>query len=183
MEPRPPGAAAELRHPASQLWRGPELLWFQPGPLRELCPGAGDDGSSGPWLAVVSDFRLDRYEVTAGRLRAFAAGYSGNPPAAGAGRNGNDPSDPVRDDSWNALLPPTPEALIRAVMCSSVDPRMWAWTDRSGQRRAGRSNCLTWHEGQAFWIADGGGRLPTLAERNHRQVPRGRAQQRRGRGR
>ena len=74
--------------------------------------------------ATVSDFRLDLYEVTVGRFRKFVAGYPGNMPAAGAGKNPNNPSDPGWDAAWNAVsdagspvMPADHAALVSAIKC------------------------------------------------------------------
>src|SRR5262249_43011358 len=50
--------------------------------------------------ATVSDFRLDRFEVTVGRFRAFLDAYPGSRPAPGAGANPSIPAsgwDPAND--------------------------------------------------------------------------------------
>ena len=46
------------------------------------------------YVATLSDFRLDTYEIDVGRFRAFVAGYPANMPAMGAGKNPSDATDP-----------------------------------------------------------------------------------------
>jgi formylglycine-generating enzyme required for sulfatase activity len=88
--------------------------------------------------ATVSDFRLDRYEVTVGRFRQFVdagMGTQSNPPAAGAGaralagladQGGWDPA-------WNASLTADTAALSVALDCSAQSP---VWTDARPERGA-----------------------------------------------
>ena len=82
---------------------------------------AGDSLSGNPdFPATVSDFRLDRYEVTVGRFRVFVN--------AGMGTQANPPR-PIKDGAhesilgsgwdarWNVLLPADKAALIATVKC------------------------------------------------------------------
>ena len=55
--------------------------------------------------ATVSTFRLDKYEITVGRFRKFAAAYTQDMIASGAGKNPNNSSDPGWNTDWNANLP------------------------------------------------------------------------------
>jgi formylglycine-generating enzyme required for sulfatase activity len=113
--------------------------------------------------ATVSDFKLDVYEVTTGRFRKFVAGYPGNLPAIGAGKNPNNPSDPGWSAADSAAMPLTQAALITALKCN---PTQASWTDTPGAKENRPINCVNRFEAFAFCIWDGG-RLPTEAEWNY----------------
>ena len=118
--------------------------------------------------ATVSDFRLDAYEVTVGRFRAFVNAGMGtqvNPPPNDAGARAlNGGSDQGGwDPSWDASLAANPAALVAAVKC---DATYQSWTDAPGSNEALPMNCITWYEAFAFCAWDGGF-LPTEAEWNY----------------
>lgn len=115
--------------------------------------------------ATVSDFRLDTYEVTVGRFRAFVnagMGTASTAPPAGAGAHTKIPGSGW-DPGWNSNLPADTATLTASLKCSSTRQ---SWTDAAGANEGLPINCLTWYEAFAFCIWDGG-YLPTQAEWNY----------------
>ena len=115
--------------------------------------------------ATVSDFKLDVYEVTVGRFRAFVnagKGTQASPPAPGDGAHPKIAGSSW-DSSWNASLTVATFALKAGLKC---DPSYPAWTDTPNGNETRPINCVTWFEAFAFCAWDGG-RLPTEAERNY----------------
>src|SRR5262245_8417713 len=149
---RAPGADARCGPAASQeCCESPRV----PGGTFARAPDA-----SAP--ASVSPFRLDRFEVTVGRFRAFVsagAGTAANAPAAGSGAHpaiGGSGWDP----SWNASLAPDTEILISRLACDAPFP---TWTNAPIGREDLPINCIDWFTAFAFCVWDGA-RLPTEAE-------------------
>jgi sulfatase modifying factor 1 len=115
--------------------------------------------------ATVSDFYLDKYEITVGRFRVFVnagVGTQVSPPAAGAGAN------PLVtgsgwDSTWNTNLAANRAALTTNLKCQSG---YQTWTDTPGINESRPVNCLDWYTAFAFCAWDGG-RLATEAEWNY----------------
>jgi formylglycine-generating enzyme len=127
---------------------------------------AGDSNSGTTnFPAKVSAFRLDKYEITVGRFRAFVAAGKGtrvNPPIAGAGAHAAIPASGW-NAAWNNNLAVDATALITALQCN---PTLQTWTSSPGANENRPMNCTTWYEAMAFCIWDGG-YLPTEAEWNY----------------
>jgi len=136
------------------------------GTFRRSFDGGNYPDASYP--AIVSNFKLDVYEVTVGRFRRFVAGYPGNLPAAGAGKNPSNAADPGWTTAWNASMPASQAALTAAVKCgrSIGNTGGETWTDSPAANEHQPINCVTWFEAYAFCIWDGG-RLATEAEWNY----------------
>ncbi len=164
------------------------------GPTHESCCGSplvtggafprtyeasGDGGVDAANSASVSDFRLDKYDVTVARFRAFVSsavstdGGVGWRPAAGAGKHAHlgggvglhdvgAPADAgvVREPGWSVAddsqVAPTDANLTSCGVTST-------WTSTPGAHEDLPINCVNWWEAYAFCIWDGGF-LPTEDE-------------------
>jgi formylglycine-generating enzyme required for sulfatase activity len=129
---------------------------------------AGETGSS-LRHATVSPFRLDRFEATVGRFRAFVTAWNaGWKPDEGSGKhvhlNAGAGLDTGGDFEhgwsliWNFNLAPTDANL-------TCNAGYATWTASRGANEDRPINCVSWYEAYAFCIWDGGF-LPSEAEWN-----------------
>lgn len=123
--------------------------------------------------ATVSAFRLDRYEITVGRLRAFFEAKGGNlrgaPPAPGAGAHPRVANSGWRS-SFDTRLPGSWTEIndrLGANGCTmggdNTDGGAATWTPAPGPYESLPITCVDWYTLFAFCAWDGG-RLPTDAE-------------------
>ncbi len=114
--------------------------------------------------ATLSAFRLDKYEVTVNRFRAFVTAMKGtqaDPPAVGSGAHANIANSGWQD-VWTSSLSANQGALITSL---STCPRA-TWTPMPSGNENKPINCVNWYTAMAFCIWDGG-YLPTEAERHY----------------
>jgi formylglycine-generating enzyme required for sulfatase activity len=143
-------------------------------------PDAGPAGEADP--ATVTSFRLDKYDVTVGRFRQFAAAWSNGwrPPAAsgkhthlngGKGLANSAPpgtfeSSGTYESGWvtdfdQYVLSPT--NLTLGFDGDASNAGGCAWTAVAGSNESLPMNCAPWFDAYAFCIWDGGF-LPSDAE-------------------
>lgn len=130
--------------------------------------------------ATLSTFRMDRFEVTVGRFRAFlGARVAGWAPAVGAGVHTHlnagrgltlgisGSYEPGWNGAWsNEDILPTAKAAWSARLTDATACPATTWTDTPGAGETLPITCTTWYEAYAFCIWDGGF-LPSFAEWNY----------------
>lgn len=130
------------------------------------------DNSGSPSAAVVAPFKLDKFEITVGRMRAFFEAVGGNvrgaAPAPGAGAHPLIAGSGWRD-TWNVRLPGSwaeINARLTGECAVGGNNAAWGaatWTPEPGANEDKPINCIDWYTLFAFAVWDGG-RLPTDAE-------------------
>jgi formylglycine-generating enzyme required for sulfatase activity len=134
--------------------------------------GVSSGYTSRAYPATVSDFRLDKFEITVGRFRKFKAAWDGGwRPSAGSGKHthlnggsglsnsGAAGYEPGWDTAWASSVAPTDANL-------SCHTPSQTWTSSAGANEHRPMNCSNWYEQYAFCIWDGGF-LPSEAEWNY----------------
>jgi formylglycine-generating enzyme required for sulfatase activity len=134
----------------------------------------GSVALDGTHAATVSSFRLDKYEITVGRFRAFVAAVAaGWAPASGAGKHahlngGQGLSDGAGgfEPGWDTTWTPTFSTATSGdwatrLGCNTTYHGTWTSSPQSRERYP--IECATFYELYAFCIWDGGF-LPSEAE-------------------
>jgi formylglycine-generating enzyme required for sulfatase activity len=143
-------------------------------------------GTNTNYPATISDFRLDKYEVTVGRFRTFVdAWVAGWRPSAGSGKhthvnggaglvNTAGGNEPGWDATWTAYVGAPSNAAVAPSGAGATTKAAWdtnlscysgyqTWTSAAGSNEKRPQNCLSWYDLHAFCIWDGGF-LPSEAE-------------------
>ena len=114
-------------------------------------------------VAKVSPFKLDKFEVTQGRMRAFFSAMGGNvranAPAPGAGAHPNVPGSGWRSE-WNKRLPQSWDEiygrLVWGCAYGSDNSSYGSTTWDSAANDSKAITCIDWYTLYAFCIWDGG---------------------------
>lgn len=122
------------------------------------------------WPATVSPFRLDTFEVTVARFRAFVDVYPSSRPKKGDAAHPKLPWSGWRNE-WDELLPATKDELWEQLLTPmsqkpppKVDPKQFfTWTNTPSTHENASINMVNWYIAFAFCAWDDA-RLPTEAE-------------------
>jgi len=117
--------------------------------------------NDGATSGTVSDFLLDKYEVTVGRFRKFVAAYPGSKPPPNVGAHPKIAGSGW-NQTWDPMQPVSQGLLIDARKCNGYA----TWTDAPGAGENKPINCIDWYTAFSFCAWDGG-RLPTDLEWNY----------------
>jgi formylglycine-generating enzyme required for sulfatase activity len=140
--------------------------------------GTFNRSNDASYPATVSDFRLDKYEVTVGRFRNFVnAVVGGWRPTAGSGKhvhlNGGsglntsvDDEEPGWNPAWSGHLYSMRSDWDDKLSFSCSAATYSTWTSDIGDNERRPINCVSWYQAYAFCVWDGGF-LPSEAEWNY----------------
>jgi formylglycine-generating enzyme required for sulfatase activity len=129
--------------------------------------------------ATISDFRLDKYEVTVGRFRKFVDAWVGGwRPSAGAGKhthlnggaglvNTAGGNEPGWSATWTGYVGAPSASEVAPTGAGATTKANWdtnlncggsftTWTSAAGANEKRPQNCLSWYDLHAFCIWDGG---------------------------
>ncbi len=143
-------------------------------------------GETTNYPATISDFRLDKYEVSVGRFRKFVEAWvSGWRPTPGSGKHSHlnggaglvntaGGNEPGWDAAWTAYVGAPGAASVIPTSTGATTKANWdttlncggsntTWTSAAEANEKRPQNCLTWFDLYAFCIWDGGF-LPSEAE-------------------
>jgi formylglycine-generating enzyme required for sulfatase activity len=130
-------------------------------------------------MATLSAFRLDLYEITVGRMRAFFEAFGGDPrdtpPAPGAGAHPLVANSGWRS-TWNVRLPGSSAEIadrLGPAGCvkggNNADGGTATWTASPGPYEDKPITCIDWYTLFAFCAWDGA-RIPTDAELGYAEM-------------
>jgi formylglycine-generating enzyme required for sulfatase activity len=139
------------------------------GSFKRDYDGAAHDDDSHD--ATLFDFRLDSYEVTIARFRAFVEAGQGtqqSPPEEGSGAHPK-----FANSGWQSAYNDhlvadrdTLERALEGLLIDACDPGLASYRANPGDNDLMPVNCVTWYEAFAFCAWDGG-RLASEAEWNY----------------
>jgi sulfatase modifying factor 1 len=134
-----------------------ESLLVPGGTFSRDFDGSVDYGDAS-FVAEISPFYLDKFEVTVGRIRQFVNAYGQLSLKNGSGKSAHI----ANDSGWSTdyVLPTDKNALVAQLKCQGT-----TWSDTVGDNNDLPVNCSTFNVAYAFCIWDGG-RLPTEVEWN-----------------
>ncbi len=132
-------------------------------------------GATTSYPATLSDYRLDKYEITVGRFRKFVEAWVGGwRPATGSGKHTHLNSgqglantaggyEPGWDATWTSNVGAAATTLAGWTTSLQCEATYQTWTSAAGANEKRPQNCLTWYDIHSFCIWDGGF-LPTETE-------------------